>query len=90
MFSRLRKKHLLSCFLIAPVFMIVFVLGFNCEAQIQLPSATQKNESMMSGVTVLFPDCTCQVDSLRVGSLKLMLAGFRVVEHRKATLGTPA
>ncbi len=24
--------------------MIVFVLGFNCEAQIQLPSATQKNE----------------------------------------------
>ncbi len=44
MFSRLRKKHLLSCFLIAPVFMIVFVLGFNCETQIQIASTTQKNE----------------------------------------------
>ena len=56
---------------------------------IQPASTTQKNEGEVIGVSILYPDCTCQVDSPRVGYLKLMLAGFRVVENRKATLGTP-
>jgi hypothetical protein len=57
---------------------------------IQLPSASPKNEGGVSGVAVLYPEYTCMVDSLHVGYLSPMLAGFRVGENRKATLGSPA
>ncbi len=50
----------------------------------------EKNEVESGGVPVLYPKCTCQVYPPRVGYLKLMPAGFRAVENRKATLGTPA
>ncbi len=49
---------------------------------IQLSSPKQMNESEVGGDSILDTDRTCKIDSPRVGLIKLMLAGFRVVENR--------
>ena len=57
---------------------------------IQLASAIQKNESEVGGDLILDTDRTYYIRSPHVRKLKLMLAGFRVIENRKAALGSPA
>ncbi len=51
----------------AIILIIIAIVLIAVISQIQLANPTQKNESMISDVSVLYPDRTCQIDSPRVG-----------------------